>query len=142
MEILASKVKDCCAAAALATGCQYEINLIDKPFDNLVSNQMLSELFEKNLVAQGIVDCVESLKDTSSTDMGNVSYVVPSIHPMYKIGSGESYHTLPFTGVTNTPETHKTTLLWAEALAHTRIDILTNSSKLKETQSELEAAKK
>ena len=142
VEILASKVKDCCAAAALATGCQYDIKTTDKPFDNLLSNQVLAELFEKNLAAQGIVDWVETVKEAGSTDMGNVSYVVPSIHPMYKIGSGESYHTLPFTSVSNTLDTHKTTLLWAEAMAHTGIDILTNSSQLKEAQSELEAANK
>ncbi len=39
-----------------------------------------------------------------STDMGNVSYVVPSIHPMFAIGSGEVNHTREFTAVANTPE--------------------------------------
>ena len=33
----------------------------------------------------------------ASTDMGNVSYVVPSIHPMFYIGARAMNHTRPFT---------------------------------------------
>ncbi len=51
--------------------------------------------------------------DTSvkaSPDMGDVSYVVPSIHPCYAIGSGEVNHTREFTAVANTAEAHKAIL--------------------------------
>ena len=35
-----------------------------------------------------------------STDMGNVTFAVPAIHPMYKIGDGQAVnHTRPFTAV-------------------------------------------
>ena len=64
--------------------------------------------------------------------MGNVSYEVPSIHPMYIIGSGEVYHTRAFTGVTNTRDAHEKTLLAAKSMAHTCIDVLTSETLLKE----------
>ena len=138
---LASKVKACFSAAAEATGCQCSITTKDKPFDNLLSNEVLAGLFEENLKAKGAEQWSKSLKECGSTDMGNVSYIVPSIHPMYQIGTGETYHTRPFTNVTNTFAAHKTTLLWAEIMAHTCIDILTNTHILEEAKSELDRSK-
>ena len=79
---------------------------------------------------------IEEWREIGSTDMGNVSYSVPSIHPMYKIGSGEVYHTREFTAVTNTPEAHAETLVAAKAMAHTCIDVLTTDGLLEEIKKE------
>ncbi len=72
----------------------------------------------------------------ASTDMGNVSYSVPSLHPNYAIGSGEVNHTREFTSVTNTPAAHDSTLAAAKAMAHTAIDVLTTDGLLEKIQTQ------
>ena len=42
----------------------------------------------------------EAFKTSGSTDMGNVSYEVPSIHPMFYIGGDKNIHTRDFAGLT------------------------------------------
>lgn len=133
---LANKVEDCIKAAAMATGCQYNLTLQDKIFDNMCNNETLAKLYAKNLQEKGFTEFLEEHNTTGSTDMGNVSYVVPSIHPMFKIGTGEVYHTRDFTSITNTPESHATTLLFAETMSHTCIDILSDPSALEAAKSD------
>ena len=55
--------------------------------------------------------------------MGNVSHVVPSLHPTYWIGDGVN-HTHKFTGISNTIEAHGKTLLIGKVMALTCIDVL------------------
>ncbi len=62
-----------------------------------MSNGILSDLYLRNASNLGI-EMAEELDETGSTDMGNVSYSIPSIHPMIKIGNGVIYHTRDFTG--------------------------------------------
>ena len=59
-----------------------------------------------------------------STDMGNVSHVVPAIHPIYKINTTEGNHTHKFTAATGAMEAQHPTLVAAKAMAMTTIDIL------------------
>ena len=68
----------------------------------------------------------------ASTGMGNVSYVVSSLHPNYAIGSGEVNHTKAFTAIANTPDSHHKTLLAAKAMVHTGIDVLVKDGFLDE----------
>ena len=72
-----------------------------------------------------------------STDMGNVSQVVPSIRQIYD--SGEVNHTHdPFTSVPNLPDSHKKTLQQRKTMAHTCIDVLTDEALLKEIKQSFE----
>ena len=137
LETLGGKVKACFQAAAVATGCQVAMEETGKVFDNLMSNKILAKLYGKNLQAFGI-NFHTALEEIGSTDMGNVSYVVPSIHPMYLVGNGEVYHTRGFTHVTDTPEAHSATLTAAKAMAHTCIDVLMTEGLLEEIQSEFQ----
>ena len=62
--------------------------------------------------------------------MGNVSHVVPSIHPYYRVGNGEVNHTREFTSVCNTPEAHCQTLRAAKSMAFTCINVLTGGDQI------------
>ena len=66
-----------------------------------------------------------------STDMGNVSYAVPSIHPFYSIGSTAPNHSHGFTTAAATDIAHKKTLIAAKAMAMTAIDVMSNPDTLK-----------
>ena len=123
LSILESKVKCCFNSAAQATGCSVEVNESGLTYLDIQQNESLAEAFGKNFDALG-VQYGDVGDVNASTDMGNVSYVVPSLHPNYAIGSGEVNHTRAFTAVANTPDAHHKTLLAAKAMAHTAIDVL------------------
>ncbi len=120
------KVLNCFTGAATATGCSVSIESVAPLFNEVVSNGVLAKLFASNLKMEFKMEG----ELTISTDMGNVSYIVPSIHPMFAIGSGEVNHTREFTAVANTPEAHTATLTVAKAMAHTCIDVLTTDGLL------------
>ena len=128
---LKEKVVACFEAAATATRCTVEIKDDPITFYDVCSNQILAKLYAANLEKLGIKNFVYEQECPWSTDMGNVSYVVPSLHPNYAIGSGkEVNHTREFTAITNTAEAHDKTLVIATALANTCIDVLKGGESL------------
>ena len=130
---LERKVRACFEAAADATGCSVTIVEESPPYMEILSNKPLAKLYANNLEQLGKGHVTKTQDVLLSTDMGNVSYVVPSIHPMYRIGSGsEVNHTREFTSVSNTPEAHKETLVAGKTMAHTCIDVLTTDGLLEE----------
>ena len=142
VDTLKAKVVSCFEAAATATGCQIYIHP-EKPeetYFDLVSNPVLSRQYAENLKSLGVEFKLEG-DLTGSTDMGNVSYTVPSIHPLYTIGSGEANHTREFAAVANTPEAHSQTLTAAKAMAYTCIDVLTTKGMLEEVRKSFDAGK-
>ena len=139
LEILKEKVFRCYRAAAEATGCEVTIAEPEgqPPYLPMNHNKPLARAFSKNLTGLGI-DHWLLLLGSGSTDMGNVSQVVPSIHPRYGIGSGESSHTHEFTSVTNLVDSHEKTLQQGKSMAHTCIDVLTDAALLEEIKQSFE----
>ena len=138
LKLLVGRVRSCFEAAAMATGCQVDIRNSAPSYDNLVSNEVLASLFAENLKYFN-VPFAKTTKLSGSTDMGNVSHVVPAIHPKYAIGSGkESIHTRSFTNLTNTPSSHESTLTVAKCMAHTCLDVLTSAKVLQEVRDAFE----
>ncbi|XP_064393682.1 peptidase M20 domain-containing protein 2-like [Halichondria panicea] len=136
LDLLKSKVTACFKSAATATGCEVEICEPADTFASVKHNDTLAKLYYRNIVDLGVKDMILEENLGGSTDMGNVSYIVPSIHPMFAIGSGEVNHTREFTAAANTPEAHTATLIAAKAMAHTCIDVLTTDGlmeKIKDT---------
>ena len=67
---------------------------------NMINNTPLMELYQQNALSLGVgVDSESDDKEppSGSTDMGNVSYELPSIHPIFRIGTNECNHTRGFT---------------------------------------------
>ena len=131
LETLVAKVKACFEAAAKATGCEVAIEQPAPPYLDIISNPPFLKSYTENLKSLGVE--YEYARDLGSSDIGNVSYLVPAIHPFYTVGSGkEVNHTHEFTQVSNTPEAHSATLTAAKAMAHTCIDVLTTEGLLEE----------
>ena len=87
---LRAKVCRCFEAGALATGAKVEIKGGDKPYAEMEHNETLAALYRSNVAALGrsFPNVGEwETRPTGSTDMGNVSRVIPSIHPMIGIDS-------------------------------------------------------
>lgn len=78
------KVAACFAAAATATGCTYEVRTSGHRYQAMRSDQVLVELYEEN--SKVLDRPMHRLKDlptiSGSTDMANVSQVLPTIHPL------------------------------------------------------------
>lgn len=125
LTVLKAKLTSCFDAAAVATGCEVSIATEGQDYENVLSNPLLGDLFVKSLESQGVKD-VLTHSPAGSTDMGNVTHVVPGIHPKYAIGRGQANHTPSFTEVSNTPEAHVSTLVAAKAMVDTGLAVMTN----------------
>ncbi|XP_045198069.2 xaa-Arg dipeptidase-like [Mercenaria mercenaria] len=126
MVTLKQKVEGCVQGAALATGCTVEMKFSDKSYSNLLSNKTLVELFVKNAVPFGIefeTNEEKKRKFGGSTDMGNVSHVIPSIHPKFYIGTSVSNHSKEFTVAAGDMKAQKYSLDIAKALAMTALEV-------------------
>lgn len=87
---LKGKVYRCFEAGALASGATVEITGGDKPYAEMHHNSTLAALYRDNVEALGrsFPNAAEwETRPSGSTDMGNVSRVIPSIHPMIGIDS-------------------------------------------------------
>jgi len=125
LEELLEKIKDCARAGALATGAELEIKKVRPLMKPLKPNRVLDEYFFRNMEQLG--EKIEKHADAmrGSTDMGNVSQVVPAIHPYIKIAKeGTSVHTRDFAKAANSNEGYSAMITAAKALAMTGIDLL------------------
>ena len=90
LETLRPRVYRCFEAGALATGSKMRIIGGDKPYAHMIHNLDIADYYRKNSDSLGRAYPTpggEVPKSAASTDMGNVSHVIPSIHPMIGIES-------------------------------------------------------
>ena len=126
---LTPHVLACFEAAATATGCTYEVSQQGHPYSNMIVNAVLADLFVENAAALGreMTRAGDGFPKGGSTDMGNVSHVVPSIHPMLDIKSLPAVNHQPeFAAHTITPDGHLAIRDGALAMAGTIIDLAVN----------------
>lgn len=122
---LIPKVHACFEAAAAATGCRLEVNQIGHPYLNMVNSGVMTEIFQENSTSLGRPLPLEADEGASggSSDMGNVSQVVPSIHPMLAIETDAVNHQEEFAAATITESGDKAIRDGALAMAFTIIDM-------------------
>lgn len=87
---LTARATDCFAAGALATGCTHEIRTVSPTYTELTPDAWLTETYRSEIVGMGrepIARELEGSRPLGSTDMGNVTNVLPGIHPVIGIGS-------------------------------------------------------
>lgn len=127
---LVKSVSDCAAGAALATGTRLEITFGKNVYDPFRLNPPLSDAFIRNLHRLKIkVDSMEDEWKIGSTDMANVSQIVPAIHPTMAITSDMIFHhTADFARAAATDEAQESMIEAAHALAMTGVDFLSDST--------------
>jgi amidohydrolase len=131
------KVKNIAQGASLMTGASVEISNYELSYDNMITNETLSELFTNNLLAVGVEKVHKAKQSYGSIDMGNVSQVVPAIHPYIGLDSpGLVAHTKEFADITVTENSHHILAKGALALAGTGFDLITNKELLEKMKSE------
>jgi len=138
MQELVQKVKNIFQAAALATGCSVKLSFDEAPYADLRNNGVLAKLFEENLRRLG-VDPVEGIpwENAGSTDMGNVSHVVPALHPTIAIASAEvPGHSQAFLEASGAPRGYQAMIDAAKALAMTGADLLSDPELVEQARRE------
>ncbi|MFH2073452.1 MAG: M20 family metallopeptidase [Actinomycetota bacterium] len=127
LQELMARVQACFDAAASATACTVEVSQSGHPMIDLISNPLLTDLYLANTTALGRPMQRGADRDPSkagSTDMGNVSHVVPSIHPMLDIHpDGAVNHQPEFAAHTITPDGDRAIRDGALAMAWTIVDL-------------------
>ena len=134
---VAEKVKNVARGAAQMTGATLDISNYEVSYDNMKTNKALSKVFNSNLKLAGEPDVAPAPKNYGSIDMGNVSYVVPSIHPHIGIGCGNApSHSKEFADATVTQTAHEALVKGASALALTGYDVICDADLMEEIKKE------
>jgi amidohydrolase len=127
LEDLMGRFRDTMEAAAGATGCTVEIGPEGYEYHDLVSDPVMVDLFQANAAAMGRTMLRAADRNNAasgSTDMGNVSHVVPTIHPMIGMDTkGAVNHQPEFAAHTVTPDGERAMRDGALAMAWTVIDV-------------------
>ena len=126
LDALKARVLACLRAGADAAGCTMDHEWVDPAYADLVDNVPLVDLYRANAARTGrdIPELGTGGEVVGSTDMGNVSHLVPSIHPMVAVSPPDiAIHTADFAGYAGGPEGDRAVLDAAKALAATVADL-------------------
>ena len=126
------KVKKIAEGAALMTGATLEMERYELAYDDLRTNEKLSEMFNENLRALGITDINPGKATGGSSDIGNVSHVAPTIHPYIGITDCPMIgHSVEMANATTTNKAHDRLLIAALAMAYTGYDVIVRNESLR-----------
>lgn len=130
------RVLNCGRAAATATGARVEFETT-KGYEAMKPNRGLAAAFEQHLRSLGwSLDPLPERQKMGSTDMGDVSQVIPAIHPYLMIGKDIAGHTVEFREAALTDQGFQAMLTAAKAMALTGLDVLTEPGFLEEVRAE------
>lgn len=135
LETLKERVQRCLQGGADASGCEMQSQWIDPPFYDMIDNHPLLDVYVRNAMDVGRhpLPEEEGAMVVGSTDMGNVSYAVPSIHPMIKVApEGTPIHTPEFEVFTGGEEGDRAVIDGALTLALTMVDCLASADARQE----------
>lgn len=130
LQTLKERVLTCLVSAAAATGCTMEHEWVDNTYAEVIDNGPLVAAYVANASRLGrtVLDPLTSGRHVAgSTDMGNVSYLVPSIHPMIKAApDGVPIHTVEFARAAVSDDGDRAVVDGAKAMAMTIVDLWTS----------------
>ena len=123
---LKPRVERCFEAGALATGASLEMELVAPDYAEMLHDDAIVDLYRANATALGREpDAVDGAM-TFSTDMGNVSLAMPSIHPCIAIESaGAVNHQPEFAAACVNASADRAVREGSLAMAWTAIDVAT-----------------
>lgn len=116
--------------AAKSTGCEVMIDWGRETghYANMATNEPMADLYHANATRLGkkLLSKEAEMKLNAaggSTDMGNVSYKVPSIHPCFRIDSEFDIHHPGFTQFSGRDGAHQAAVVAGKSMAHTCLDL-------------------
>jgi metal-dependent amidase/aminoacylase/carboxypeptidase family protein len=120
---LEDKMSGCFAAGAVASGCTYTVTESAPPYAELNPDRWLAATVRAEMLRLGrspVPEDLEASLPLGSTDMGNVTQVMPGIHPIVGIDSnGASIHQPGFAAAAVRPSADRAVVEGAIMLART-----------------------
>jgi metal-dependent amidase/aminoacylase/carboxypeptidase family protein len=137
MWALYKRVVACAEGAAQASGASLKVTQLDNAYEPLKRNQTLLDVFAANMATVGLT-ASEAIPDRlGSSDVGNVSQVVPTIQPMIAIApGGTAIHTREFADHAVKPLARAGMLAAAKTMAMTTLDLLAEPSRVQAARDE------
>lgn len=127
-------------AAATACGCSMDHAWVGETYAEMLDNQAMVRSYVENAARIGrtVQDpAAIGRRVVGSTDMGNVSYLVPSIHPMIKVApDGVPIHSVDFAAFAGSDEGDRAVIDGAKAMAMTVVDLWTDAALMAEVQAQ------
>ena len=142
LEDLKGRIEGCFRAGAEASGTTVDIEWTSVVYEPMNNNPTLVALYKANAEALGRRFLEGAATSTGSTDMGNVSWKVPSIHPTFQVGAFALNHTAGFTEVCITDAAHDNMIQVGQALAMTGVDIALGDSVAEQARAESAAPRR
>lgn len=131
------RVVACAEGAARATGCGLEVTTYDNAYEPMKRNDALLDVYRANLRDLGKQESPEVKERLGSSDVGNVSQVIPTIQPLVKIApDGTPIHSRAFEAAAASPLARDGMLAAAKAMAMTVYDLLADPALLERARSE------
>ncbi|KAF9197279.1 hypothetical protein BGZ49_002364, partial [Haplosporangium sp. Z 27] len=150
VKVLKKRVEAIFKGAAVSTGCTYALKW-GVPYKDILTNDPLARKFEHYMNAQGLEypsKQEQMSKLSGSTDMGNLTYALPGIHPMFNIlnlvgkdDDSMGLHTTAFANAAAQPVGHLATLRAAKGLAMTGVECILDDEFLQSVKKEFESTK-
>jgi len=143
LDELKERVIDCFTGAAIATGARLEFKWGDTRYSPMLNNLTLAQLFSRNLQSlEHNMQPAEHGHSFGSTDMGNVSQLVPGIHPFIAIAEKEVLlHSPEFATAAASDTAIQGMLDAAKAMAMTVVDLLASPETVAQVKEEFKQNK-
>jgi amidohydrolase len=137
-EEITRKAVDCIKGAALMTGCEAEYETLEG-YRSFKVNPTIVEEFRSNLATLEIPeDDPPEFGRGGSTDMGNISRVVPAIYPLFKITDNDPPHSSAFCTASGTDAAFETMIKMSKAMAATGARCLSDTGFLERIRKDFE----
>lgn len=131
------KVVACAEGAARATGAELRVVQLPTVYEPLKRNDTLLGLFKANLERLGLRDEPPIPNRWGSSDIGNVSQVIPAIQPYVRIAETETpIHSRAFAEAAVTPLARQGLVNAAKTMAMTTADLLADPGLVQRAKDE------
>ncbi|MBE7415291.1 MAG: M20 family metallopeptidase [Deltaproteobacteria bacterium] len=131
LDSIRKRVMECARGAAASTGCSLEAAEGGDLNAPMKINMAFAGVYRRALEQLGLKEDGEAPeKNVGSSDIGNVSQLIPTIHPHVPIRKGINIHTHDFADATITPDGHRALMEGVKALGLTAIELFFNPEAL------------
>src|SRR5215813_12796686 len=137
---LHGRVVACAEGAARATGCTVKVVDYENAYEPMKRNEAFLAVWRANVTTLGVPESPEVKDRLGSSDVGNVSQVVPAIQPLVKIApDGTAIHSRAFEAAAAGPLARAGLLTAAKSMAMTTFDLLDDPSLVAKARQEFAA---
>lgn len=141
LDDITKRVIQVAEGAAIQTGTTFKVTNIQNGVDDFLINKQFNRLFAR-IAEQLDEPLITDSRGIGSTDAGNISQVIPTIHPYIKIGASDLVgHTVEFREAARSAAGDKALIKGAKLLALTALELYTNEKLLADIKQEYEDTK-